>query len=361
MKQQLNLLLIILVIFAINSCKPKEETNFGNETGKLVTESDPTEVSVLEISLKDFPVELVSNGKLEALKKAELIFKTNDIISKINVSNGDKVRKGSLIAELDKTSALNNLEQAKVNLQRTSLELTSLIIGSDPGALDSSDIRPELYNTFSIRSGYKQALLDFQAKQYLYDNISLRAPFDGRIANMELKEYDNPAGKVFCTLIDDSGFDISFPILETELGFLNTGMPIKMTPYNAPEDEYFGSVSEINPVVDVNGLITVKAFVKNTSGKLFEGMNVKIYARENIPNSIVVPKKAVVIRNTNRHVVFLYKSGKAIWRYINKINENSSDYIIIPENEGEVIPGDSVIIEGNLNLGHDANVLLKNN
>lgn len=353
-------IIIILFIFAI-SCKPKEETNFGSETGKLVSESDPTEVSVMEISLKDFPVELVSNGKLSALKKAGLFFKSNELITKIYVKNGQKVSKGTLIAELDKTSARNNLEQARVNLERTFLELTSLIITSDPSARDSSDIKPELYKTFTIRSGYKQAVLDFLSKQSAYNNTTLKSPFSGRIANMELKEYDNPGGKAFCTLIDDSGFDIMFPILETELGFLKIGMEIKMAPYNSPEDEYFGKVTEINPVVDEYGLVMVKAYVKNINGKLVEGLNVKIYARNIIPNSIVVPKKAVVIRNTNRDIVFLYKSGKAIWRYVIKVKENSTDYIIVPETEGEVIPGDSVIVEGNINLGHDANIVLKNN
>ncbi len=151
-----------------------------------------------------------------------------------------------------------------------------------------------------------------------------------------------------------------FPVLETEMGFLKIGMGIKMTPYNSPEDEYFGKVTEINPVVDEFGLTNIKAYVINNTGKLLEGMNVKIYARDKIPNSIVVPKKAVVKRNTNRDVVFLYKSGKAKWRYVTKVRENSTDYIIIPETEGEVIPGDSIIVEGNLNLGHDANVILKN-
>lgn len=361
MKHLLKYSIVVLLLITAFSCKPKEETNFGNETGKLQTESDPTEVSVLEISLGDFPIELVSNGKLAALKKADLIFKSNDIITKIYVKNGQKVNKGSLIAELDKNSARNNRDQARVTLDSRFLELTSLIIGSDPGAKDSTDISPDLYETFTIRSGYKQAELDYQARQSAYENTTLKAPFSGRIANMELKEYDNPGGKVFCKIIDDSGFDIMFPVLETELGFLKTGMEIRMAPYNSPEDEYFGKVTEINPVVDEYGLVKVKAFVKNSGGKLFEGMNVKIYARDKVPNSIVVPKKSVVIRNTNRDVVFLYKNGKAIWRYVLKIRENSTDYIIIPETEGEVIPGDSIIVEGNLNLGHDANVVLKNN
>jgi len=361
MKQLFKYSIIILLLIAAISCKPKEETNFGSETGKLQTESDPTEVSILEISLGDFPVELVSNGKLVALKKADLFFKSNEIITKIYVKNGEKVNKGSLIAELDKKTAINNLDQAKVKLENAKLKLSSDIIGTDPNARDSNDIKPELYKTLSIRSGYKQAVLDLQSTQSAYEKTALKSPFSGRIANLELKEYDNPGGKAFCTLIDDSGFDIMFPVLETELGFLKIGMEIRMAPYNSPEDEYFGKVTEINPVVDEFGLVKVKAFVKNSSGKLFEGMNVKIYARDKVPNSIVVPKKSVVIRNTSRDVVFLYKNGKAIWRYVTKVRENSTDYIIIPETEGEVIPGDSIIVEGNLNLGHDANVVLKNN
>ncbi len=143
MKHLLKASIIIFLLSTAVSCKPKEKTNFGNETGKLVSESDPTEVSVMEISIGDFPLELVSNGKLAALKKADLVFKSQEIITKIYVKNGQKVSKGSLIAELDKTSALNNLEKVKVTLKQSRLDLSSLILGSDPGAKDSSDIRPE--------------------------------------------------------------------------------------------------------------------------------------------------------------------------------------------------------------------------
>ena len=80
-------------------------------------------------------------------------------------------------------------------------------------------------------------------------------------------------------------------------------------------------------------------------------MNVNVRVQKTLPNQLVIPKKALVLR-TNRQVVFTLHEGKAMWNYVKTGLENATGFIIT---EG-LTEGDSVIYDGNINLAHEAPV-----
>lgn len=83
-------------------------------------------------------------------------------------------------------------------------------------------------------------------------------------------------------------------------------------------------------------------------------MNARIIIEKTLLNQLVVPKSAVVERS-GRKVVFTYENGLAKWNYVSIAHENETSVVIA---EGLKV-GALVIIEGNLNLGHDAKVEIK--
>jgi hypothetical protein len=110
-------------------------------------------------------------------------------------------------------------------------------------------------------------------------------------------------------------------------------------------------------VVDRNGLVDVKAIIKN-NGDLIEGMNVRVLIENEVPEQYVVPKEAVVLRD-NWEVLFKITKGKAYWNYVQIVHENSSSYAVIPHPEkstASLNPGDTIIVSGNLNLAHESEV-----
>jgi multidrug efflux pump subunit AcrA (membrane-fusion protein) len=81
-------------------------------------------------------------------------------------------------------------------------------------------------------------------------------------------------------------------------------------------------------------------------------MNVKVMVRTEIPNRLIIPKNAMVLRQ-NKEVVFtVQKDSIAIWNYVKTGYENSSHYTI---KEG-LKAGDTVIVSGNVNLAHESTV-----
>ena len=119
-------------------------------------------------------------------------------------------------------------------------------------------------------------------------------------------------------------------------------------------------MTNINPTVDEKGLIKITARIANPSRKLIDGMNVKVIAENDVPNSLIVPKDAVVERD-GYHVVFLYKDGEAVWTYVDIAYSNISSFAITgcKRKETTLSEGDRVITSGNLNLADGTKVKLK--
>jgi multidrug efflux pump subunit AcrA (membrane-fusion protein) len=136
--------------------------------------------------------------------------------------------------------------------------------------------------------------------------------------------------------------------MESELSELETRQKVQVTSL-ANGTLSNGRITQINPLIERNGLVKIIAQVKNTSGKLLEGMNVNVSIKKQIKNRLVVPKSAVLLRQ-NKEVVFVHKNGKAIWHYVKTSAENSQSYVV---SEG-LESGDEVIVSGNLNLAHES-------
>jgi len=351
--KQLPFFYLLIFILACNSNSGDKEKAL--EKRQYLKEANPVEILILAPS--DFKKELVSNGHLKARNKSVLKCKVSEELVKVNFRNGDFVQKGAVIAELNSYNQSLRLEKAKTNLKKAELELADFLLGHGNLALkDSLKISPELFEIAKIRSGYTEAKSELKSAQYEYASCFLKAPFSGKIANLNYKVHEHvSAGEEFCTLIDDREFEVEFSVLETELKEIAIGKTAKIAPFSM-HTVFTGTIAEINPLVDENGLITIKALVRNT-GSLLEGMNVKIFVESIVKSQLVVPKEAVVLRQ-NQEVLFKIVDGKAYWTYVKTLNENSSSYAVIahPDKGAILDPGDTVIISGNLNLAHESEV-----
>jgi RND family efflux transporter MFP subunit len=302
-----------------------------------------------------FTKQLVSNGKLAALRKSELNFRISEEITSIPVKNGQQVSRGTVLAKLNDREYLEKVKQAQRGMEKSDLDFQDVLIGMGYELKDSLTIDRGKMDLARIKSGHKNSMEDYRTACRELLDCTLKAPFSGKVANISQKVYEEAGSDAFCTLIDDSEFEVTFQILETELAQIKLNIGVKVLPFSLDKQVFLGKVSEINPVVDENGLVQVKALVKNT-GQLMEGMNVKVLIEKEIPGQFVVPKSAVVLRD-NFEVLFKVTNGIAYWNYVQTVLENTSQYTVIPhpeKNSASLNPGDTIIISGNLNLAHES-------
>lgn len=314
-------------------------------------------VDVQPISSSTFTKEIICNGKLHSVQKSDLQFKLAEVITDIRVKNGSWVKQGQILATLDNDELQRTYEQAKIKLEQAKLELADFFLSHAQLLADTtSEEGKKKLRIAEIRSGLADAKIALAIAKADLEASVLRSPINGKIINLSAKTFEHAKpGEAFCTVIDDSQFEVEFKVIESEISSISIGKQVQVN-VSSNGISLMGKISEINPVVDENGLVTVKAVVDNP-GSLFDGMNVKVRIKSEVPGQLVVPKTAVVLRQ-NQEVLFKYQNGIAFWTYVQTQYENSDSYAVIahPEKNGTLEPGDTVIVTGNLNLAHESEV-----
>jgi membrane fusion protein (multidrug efflux system) len=351
--------LLILGSLCFQSCNKSKAATDETTIEKKTYIAEKNEVETIVLKSESFQKELISNGKIIAAQKNSLQFEVSDKLEHLYVKNGDFVTKGQLLANLSTLKSQQKMARAEIELKKAKFQFEDMLVGRGIFTTRRDSIAKDVYDMVASRSGYESALLELKTAQFELKSTQLIAPFSGKVANIVSKQYENVnAGNSFMTLIDDTVFEVEFYLIESEMVDVMVNSSVQIVPF-ALDKTYNGHISSINPLIEKNGTILVKAVVKN-DGKLTEGMNVKVRIDKAIKGQLVVPKAAVVLRD-NQEVLFKVVSGKAYWTYVKTTQENSSSYAVIadPDKNASLKEGDIVIVSGNLNLAHDSEVALK--
>ena len=352
MKRHMLGLLALMTLAACSDTKTADTEKEGVET---ILPTQMNEVTVMKLAKKDFNHELVSNGKIVAKEYADLYFRTQEVVAKVYVKNGAFVRKGQKLAELDLFKLNNALAQSKNAMAQANLEMQDVLIGQGYAPDKPEAVPADVWELAQVKSGYAQAKAQYEAAQHELEQATLTAPFDGVVANLFDKQYNLPkSGEPFCRIIRTSAMEADFTVLESELPLVKVGDRVEVMPYASAAGARTGSISEINPLVDENGMVRVKAQVDG-GDKLFDGMNVRVSVKRSVGEQMVVPKTAIVLRS-GKQVLFTIKDNMALWNYVTTGLENMTEYTLVDWEADGLEEGMTIITTGNVNLAHEAPV-----
>lgn len=346
-----------LTVMAVTGCgNGKESTDDNGEMTRQDYSVESNVVKVEKLELRTFHKQLVCNGRVEAYEKSRLSFAANGTVDRIDVREGERVQKGQILASLEKTLLKEQFESAKLAYEKARITLADRLLDYGYSLSDTASMPADVKRTIYINTGFSDSEMAFRRARRDWENSDLRAPFSGKIASITGKAHE--AAGAFCTLIADQTLDVNFSVLETEYKFVHVGQTVKVSPFIDSETILTGKITSINPMVDQNGQIQVKAKVSN-NGKLLDGMNVRIMIENDVPDQMVVSKSAVLIRD-NKEVLFRYVDGKSVWTYVNVLMSNTTEHVVEANTErgADLNPGDLIIVSGNLNLGDDTAVEL---
>ncbi len=330
----------------IFSCKRKSTENL-EEMARRASHPEAVLVKTVKLEPSTFYHELISNGKAYSFEKAVVPFKVNGIIKELYIKNGQKVKAGDLLAVIEDfeyksklTTAQQALEKAEINFRD---DLVTSYFTTDTTNLSSVKIKMS-----RIRSGLNDALTALEVAEYNFNNTHIFTPISGNVANLDARQW-NPSQNYtsLCTIIFDEIMEVEFPVIESEFSFISKRMPVGIIPFINDSTMITGTITEINPQVDETGMVKVRAEFRN-NGHLIDGMNVRVVIRKPVPNRLVLPKEALVIRQ-GKDVIFVRQDTLAIWKYVTVEFENSTSVSV---KEG-LEPGDLVIVNGNVNLAHE--------
>lgn len=160
-------LLTIPLMLLCAACGKEKKASELNETSvETVLPSETNEVTAIPLVRSEFHHELISNGKIEARNQAKLYFESAGAIARIYVKNGESVRKGQKLAELEPFRLKNQLAIATDALEKAKLELQDVLIGQGYMLADSAQVPANILKLAKVQSGYEQALASYELAEY---------------------------------------------------------------------------------------------------------------------------------------------------------------------------------------------------
>ena len=346
-------LLTVVMFFGLFACGGGGSSQFSDDGDESERQQEELpQVTVVTVERGVFMHELRSNGRLVAVSKTDLRFRSSELITFIYVRNGQYVAAGEEIARIDDFELKNRVVTAEAAVQTAISNLTDFLLLRGYTLEDSATMPKDILQRGYSESQLLTARVNLAQARHNLQHAVLRSPIAGVVANITSKEHNLAStSEPFCTIIGNNRFDVEFSILEIEIELLKASHEVLIEPFAYPGTQIKGTLSSMNPVVDRNGMIQAKAVVNNVQGALYEGMNVRVLVQQAVPDKLVVPKQAVVMRS-DRQVLFVYANGRSQWRYIRTGLENSREFTI----EEQLEAGEQVIVSGNFNLAHDVEV-----
>ncbi len=327
-------------------------------SGIVYAEMAKPRVDTSVVRFGTFRREIISNGKVYSPRTAKLSFPVSGEIAKVYVRNGDRVKKGTVLAELDRTKAEMDYQNAEDAYEKARLDFEDKLLTYGYSS-DTSEVPADILKMIKLRSGYNDAVRAFRKAGYEYASSVLEAPFDGVVADMSARVGET-ASDVICTVVDMDRMEVSFNILESELKFVGRGSRVTISPFSDSEKRIEGKVLDINPIVDDKGQIKITASVSFADHGLLSGMNAKVFIETRLDNVLIVPKAAVLIKDGS-DMLYVYdeSSGRAKSAAVEVLQSNSTHHAIaLSGNDSPVKEGVPVITSGNVSVSDNSEVIL---
>ena len=285
-------------------------------------------------------------GTINSEMKIALSFPLGGSITGIYVRNGQKVKKGTIIAKVDETTAKSLHDAALASLNQAEDGYERLKQVHEEGGI--SEVRWVQMETDLEKA--RQA--EISARKHLED-CTIYAPQDGYISMGEriVGEYMRPS-EDFCDLIDMSKLVVEFSVPEKEVGMINLGDKA-IAEINALNDLERDIVIYDKSIVSnpFGHTYTVKAKINLDGKDALPGMVAKIRLNTTASSGLIVPASCVQTV-ADGLAVWTLKNGKT-YRRIIEVNDFVKNGVLVSKGLKD---GDTIVTEGYQKLYNGAKV-----
>jgi len=385
------LLVIGAGVFFLNS-----QLNSSTDPGPK--KKPPIPVTSASAQQRSVPVEISSVGNVEATSTVAIRSQVDGQLLKVNFQQGQLVRQGQMLFELDPQQAQAVLAQAQaqVNKDLAAVEQARAILRRDQAQSKNAQSQLKRYQKLLTLGAISQDAFDqYQANadalaatlradeanirnaqalvnadraavtqaQVKLRFSSIRAPLDGRTGDLNFYAGDlikandtNPL--VIINRI--SPVYVTFTIPEAKLSLLRRAMTSQTLNVTAqvPNDTHRaeGSLSFMNNAVDTTtGMIKLKATFNNRDNYLVPGQFVNTtLTLKTLPKAVVVPTQAVQTGQQGRYVFVILPDQSVAQRPVTN-SFNYQNWAVIDQG---LRPGEQVVTDGQLQLVPGAKVQL---
>jgi len=222
-------------------------------------------------------------GKVVAAHYADMKFEISLPVLRMMVHNGDHVRQGQLLAEQDATRQTNAVEQHQREIEQANIQMQDVIIsqGYDPEHMEN--VPQRVRHIAEVKSGLLLAQSKLAAARHELKITHVVAPFAGLVANVPAHAGQlAQVGDSVCRVISPQQMNVEFRVMEADLSRFTVGTRLQVVPVGNEHAVYEAKVTEVNPIVDEQGTVMLRAHVA-TPHQLFDGMHVSVLLNNTQP------------------------------------------------------------------------------
>jgi len=267
----------------------------------------PVSVEVAKVKAMPLQDDAQAVGTLRSRQSVTLRPEVAGRIAQIGFAEGQRVRKGQLLVQLDDVLQKAELSQAQAQLSiaRANLKRNEELVAQ---AFVAQRVLDE------SRAALQVAEAQVALAQARLARMRVMAPFDGTVGlrNISLGEYVKD-GADLVNLEDTSQLTVDFRLPERYQTRIATGQSVKVELDALPGKTFNARVQAVDPLLDANGRsIAVRAALPPApGGELRPGMFARVttvFATNDA--ALVVPEEAIVPQAGKQFVMTLVKDGE---------------------------------------------------
>lgn len=282
----------------------------------------PTPVEVARVEARTVRPQLTLLGDVEAFTEGDVHSEVEGLIEKFPVKEGDFVKAGEVLAELN-SSQLDLLlaktredrEQSRVLYEKEQREFHRFKTLSASSSVSRHELEREMSEAES--SKYRQRMLDVELKRLedLKRKKTIRAPFDGYVVaeHVHRGTWVQEGGKVV-RMVRVEPVYVTVPFPQKDLPQLRVGDAVEIRVDGLGKEILKGTISAVIARGDTaSRTFRVKIRLDNPGHRLKPGMLAYATFRLGKPSrTLMVPKDAVVITPSQQATIFLVVNGKTV-------------------------------------------------
>ena len=275
------IVVIAVAAWALSGGKKEEEINFKEEAVKTET---------LQNSV-------TATGTIEAVTSVTVGTQVSGIVNKLYVDYNSQVKKGQVIAELDKTNLLSELNTAKANLASATSNLNYQAANMNryqtlykKGLVSADEYENALLTYRQAKEQVASSKENVQKAQTNLGYATITSPIDGTVISKSGEEGQTVAAsfntpELFTIARDLTNMQVVANVDEADIGGVKEGDRVTFTVDAYPDDTFEGTVKQVRlEATTTNNVVTYEVVISapNADLKLKPGLtaNVTIYTQE---------------------------------------------------------------------------------
>ena len=258
---------------------------------------------------QDIKTTITATGTIEPVTQVEVGTQVSGIIAKIYVDYNSVVKKGQVIAELDKTNLVSELTSAQSNLANAQSNLTYQTANFnryktlyEKGLVSANDYESARLTFQQAQAAVKVQTQNVQTARTNLGYATITAPIDGVVLNRAVEEGQTVASSfstptLFTIAQDLTDMRVIANVDEADIGGIVDGQRVTFTVDAFPDDTFNGVVTQVRQEATTeSNVVTYEVVISapNNDLKLKPGLtaNVTVYTLEK-NNVLTIPSKAL--------------------------------------------------------------------